>query len=45
MVLTDGYKLFYAGENNTRNGVSIVVDKDLKEKIVGVKRLGENYSN
>ena len=43
--LADGYKLFYAGKNKTRYSVGIVVDKDLKEKIVGVKRLGENYSN
>ena len=40
-VLTDGYKYFYTGKNNTRHGVSIAVDKDLKEKIVGVKRLGD----
>ena len=31
---TDGYK-FYAGKNNAINGVVIVVDKDMKEKIVG----------
>eukprot|EP00268_Persea_americana_P000695 TRINITY_DN10213_c1_g1_i4.p1 TRINITY_DN10213_c1_g1~~TRINITY_DN10213_c1_g1_i4.p1 ORF type:complete len:121 (-),score=6.38 TRINITY_DN10213_c1_g1_i4:64-426(-) len=37
----DSYKLLYAGKNNTRNGVGIVVDKVLKEKIVGVKRLGD----
>ena len=39
--LAHGYKLFYAGKNNTRNGVDIVVDKDLKEKIVRVKRLSD----
>ena len=33
--LTDGYKLFCARKNNTRNGVGIVEDKDLKEIIVG----------
>ena len=37
--LANGYKLFYAGKNTTKNGVGIVVDKDLKEKIVWVKRL------
>ena len=37
--IIDGYTLFYAGKNNTRNGVGIVVGKDFKEKIVGVKRL------
>ena len=30
--LVDGYKLFYAGKNKTRNRVCIVLDKDLKEK-------------
>ena len=39
--LADGYKLFYAGKNNTGNRVGIVVDKDMKEKIVRVKRLGD----
>ena len=39
--LIDSYKLFYARKNNTRNGVGIVVDKDLKEKIVRVKRVGD----
>ena len=42
--LTDGYKLFYAGKNNTRKGVGIVLDKDLKERIVGVKRLGDRIT-
>ena len=37
----DGYKLYYVRKNNTRNEVGIVVDKDLKEKIVGLKRLGD----
>ena len=40
-VLTDGYKLYHRGKNNARNGVVIAVDKDLKEKIVGAKRLGD----
>ena len=39
--LIDGYKFFYIGKTNTKNGVAIVVDEDLKEKIVGVKRLGD----
>lgn len=37
--LTNSYKLYYTGNNNARNGVRIVVDKDLKEKIVGVTRV------
>lgn len=28
-------------KNNAGNGVGIVVHKDLKQKIVGVKRLGD----
>ena len=36
----DGYKFFYA-RKNTRNGVGIVVDEDLKKKIVEVIRLGD----
>ena len=39
--LTDCYKFFYVGKNNTANEVGIVVDKDLKEKIVRVKKLGD----
>ena len=39
--LADGYKLFYIGKNTTRKEVGIVVDKDLKEKITRVKRLGD----
>ena len=39
--LDDGYKLFYVAKKNTRNSVSIVADKDLKEKIMWVKRLGD----
>ena len=38
---TNSYKLFYAGKNNTRNGVEIIVDEDLKEKIAGIKMLGD----
>ena len=38
--LAHGYKLFYA-RKNTRNGVGIKEDKDLKEKIIGIKRAGD----
>lgn len=34
------YKLYYTERNNAKNGVGIVADKYLKEKIVGLKRLG-----
>lgn len=39
--LIDGYKLQYIGKNYAKRGESIIVDRDLKEKIVGVKRLGD----
>ena len=32
---------FYVRKNNTRNGVGIVIGKDLKEKIIGIKRLDD----
>ena len=37
----DGFKLWYTGEANNKNGVGIIVDKDLKEKVVDVKRIGD----
>ncbi|KAL4197283.1 hypothetical protein AMTRI_Chr04g250330 [Amborella trichopoda] len=37
----DGYKLWYIGKDNNRNGVRIIVDKDLKDKVVNVKRIGD----
>lgn len=33
----DGYKFGYTGEVNKRNGIGIVVNKDLKDKIVDVE--------
>lgn len=39
--LTDDLKVYYTGKNNARNRVSIVVAKNLKEKIVGLCRLGD----
>lgn len=37
--LSNGYKLYYVGKNNARNRVGIVLDNDLKEKVIKVKRL------
>ena len=37
----DGFKLWYTGEANNKNRVRIIVDKDLKEKVVDVKRIGD----
>lgn len=35
--LKEGFKLFCAGKFNSRNGVGIIVDENLKNKIVEVK--------
>ncbi|MES6403738.1 hypothetical protein U6P81_12180 [Cutibacterium acnes] len=37
----DGFKLWYIGEANNKNVVGIIVDKDLKEEVVDVKRIGD----
>ncbi|KAL4181233.1 hypothetical protein AMTRI_Chr12g236160 [Amborella trichopoda] len=37
----DGYKLWYTRKDNNRNGVGITVDKDLKDKVVNVKRISD----
>ncbi|KAL4197014.1 hypothetical protein AMTRI_Chr04g186040 [Amborella trichopoda] len=37
----DGYKLLYVGNDNNRNGLVIIVDEDLKDKVVIVKRIGD----
>eukprot|EP00262_Sarcandra_glabra_P012088 TRINITY_DN3039_c0_g2_i3.p1 TRINITY_DN3039_c0_g2~~TRINITY_DN3039_c0_g2_i3.p1 ORF type:complete len:402 (+),score=55.32 TRINITY_DN3039_c0_g2_i3:275-1480(+) len=36
--LGEGFKLYYSGKSNSHNGVGIIADKDLKDKIVEVKR-------
>jgi exonuclease III len=33
----NGYKLWYVGKDNHRNGVGIVVDKNLKDKVILLK--------
>ena len=39
---TNGCRLYYVGKNNVKNGVGIVANKGLKEKVVGVvKKLGD----
>ncbi|XP_047263693.1 craniofacial development protein 2-like [Capsicum annuum] len=38
---SDGYKLWYTGSMRHRNGVGILVDKDLREQVVEVKRVSE----
>ncbi|XP_043717506.1 uncharacterized protein LOC122665422 [Telopea speciosissima] len=37
----DDFKLWYLGNESRRGGVGIVVDKDLKNEVVDVKRFGE----
>ena len=35
----DGFKLWYTREANNKNGIRIIVDKDLKEEVIDVKRI------
>ena len=36
-----GFKLWYTGKEKHKNGVGIIVDKDLKDSVVDVKRVGD----
>jgi hypothetical protein len=36
-----GFKLWYIGNTSTKNGVSIVLDKSLKDGVVDIKRKGD----
>jgi exonuclease III len=36
-----GFKLWYAGTTANKNGVGIVLDKSLKDGVVGIKRQGD----
>ena len=38
---TSGFKLWYAGKSKTKNGVGIIVDKDLRDKVIDIKRIGD----
>ncbi|XP_008486018.1 craniofacial development protein 2-like, partial [Diaphorina citri] len=41
-VLAEGYKLFYSGaDHRGRNGVGIIVDKELKEEVCEVERIND----
>ena len=35
------YKIYYTGLDRRRNGVGIVVDKDLKDDVITVSRKGD----
>ena len=37
-VVVDGYKLWYSGSNRAKNGVGILVVKELVDSVVEVKR-------
>ncbi|XP_042499841.1 craniofacial development protein 2-like [Macadamia integrifolia] len=39
--MLDDFKLWYLGDQSGRGGVDIVVDKDLKNNVVDVKRVGD----
>jgi exonuclease III len=36
-----GFKLWYTGTTTNKNGVGIVLDKSLKDVVVGIKRQGD----
>ena len=36
-----GYKLWYTGKDKTKNGVGIIVAKDLRDDVVEVRRKGD----
>jgi exonuclease III len=37
-----GFKLWYTGNTSTKNDISIVLDKSLKDGVVDIKRQGDN---
>ena len=39
--LGQGYKLFYAGVNTTRNGVGNILDSELKKGVMNVERISD----
>jgi hypothetical protein len=36
-----GFKLWYTGNTSTKNGIGIVLDKSLKDRVVDIKRQGD----
>jgi len=36
--IREGYKIIYSGKNCTRNGVRIILDEEMKSKLVEVVR-------
>jgi hypothetical protein len=39
--IIDGYKLWHSDQVKDKNGVGIILDSDLKEEVVDVKRFGD----
>ena len=37
----DGFKLFCSGTRNKRNGVGVILEKELKENVIGVTRVSD----
>ena len=37
----DGYKLFYSGIHDKRHVVGVILEKELKENVIGVKRVSD----
>jgi len=40
-VLGEGYKIYYSGETNKRNGVGIILDPTFASKVIEVKRIDD----
>ncbi|XP_061339559.1 uncharacterized protein LOC133286188 [Gastrolobium bilobum] len=38
-----GFKLWYTGINKSQNGVGIMIDKSLRDKVVDIKRKGDRF--
>jgi exonuclease III len=36
-----GFKLWYTGTTTTKNGIGIMIDKSLKDRVLGIKRQGD----
>ena len=40
-ILGNGYKLYYAGESNRRNGIGIILDEPLSKNVIKVDRIND----
>jgi len=39
----DGYKKIYSGKTSSRNGVRVIMDNEMKSKVVDVVRNGNEH--